>query len=83
MAPNVITLLGLTASFIGFGLLCVFCPGFTSEGSPPWVLPAVGAGLFIYQTLDNMDGKVSLMHNIDMLQFSITYGSKIRQRVKH
>jgi hypothetical protein len=61
MAPNVITLLGLTASFIGFGLLCVFCPGFTSEGSPPWVLPAVGAGLFIYQTLDNMDGKVRFL----------------------
>jgi hypothetical protein len=74
----------LTASFIGFGLLCVFCPGFTSEGSPPWVLPAVGAGLFIYQTLDNMDGKVSLMHIIDIyIYLRITYGSKISQRVKH
>eukprot|EP00611_Tribonema_gayanum_P022540 TRINITY_DN4541_c0_g2_i2.p1 TRINITY_DN4541_c0_g2~~TRINITY_DN4541_c0_g2_i2.p1 ORF type:complete len:135 (+),score=50.51 TRINITY_DN4541_c0_g2_i2:104-508(+) len=56
MAPNLVTLLGLGVSFIGYLLLYTYCYDFTSHDAPRWVLPVVGAGLFIYQTLDNMDG---------------------------
>lgn len=57
MAPNLVTLMGLGASVIGYLLLAKYCPDYTSHDAPVWVLPVVGATLFIYQTLDNMDGK--------------------------
>lgn len=58
MAPNLITLIGLSTSFFGYILLYVYCPNLTSHEAPKWVLPVVGLCLFLYQTLDNMDGKV-------------------------
>ncbi|CAO3702973.1 unnamed protein product [Rhizopus stolonifer] len=55
MAPNMITLLGL--STIGLNILTLFYYTSELEQCPNWVYYTFGAGLFIYQSLDAIDGK--------------------------
>ncbi|KAJ3190497.1 hypothetical protein HDU85_000796 [Gaertneriomyces sp. JEL0708] len=56
MAPNLITLLGLTCVGINVGLVMWY--DWTLEGNAPgWVYISCGIGLFVYQSLDAIDGK--------------------------
>lgn len=58
MAPNLVTTIGLSLTSASYLLLYSSVPGMVSEGAtPPWVFPTAALGLFVYQTLDNMDGK--------------------------
>lgn len=60
LAPNLITLIGLSA-VLGAHLLTVyFAPGMTEgeiRDTPRWVWLVCGLCLFFYSTMDNMDGK--------------------------
>jgi hypothetical protein len=56
MAPNMITFLGLIFSLASFFLTLFFNYGLGMNG-PRWLPLVVAINLFIYQTLDNMDGK--------------------------
>eukprot|EP00929_Paragymnodinium_shiwhaense_P113103 TRINITY_DN81366_c0_g1_i1.p1 TRINITY_DN81366_c0_g1~~TRINITY_DN81366_c0_g1_i1.p1 ORF type:complete len:444 (-),score=45.52 TRINITY_DN81366_c0_g1_i1:18-1298(-) len=56
LAPNCITLLGLVPSVFGHCLVAYHCPTFREE-CPSWCWAVLAACTFIYQTLDNMDGK--------------------------
>lgn len=57
MAPNVVTTIGLSLTTASYILMYCTAPGLVSVDTPAWVFPAAALGLFIYQTLDNMDGK--------------------------
>nr|CCA20429.1 CDPalcohol phosphatidyltransferase putative [Albugo laibachii Nc14] len=56
MAPNLITLLGSCTLFLTTAIQLVYSPHF-SETPPRWIPFTAAAGLFIYQTLDALDGK--------------------------
>ncbi|XP_055506506.1 cholinephosphotransferase 1 [Leucoraja erinacea] len=56
LAPNAITLLGLATNLLSTLLLVYHCPGGT-EQAPGYVYMLCGLGLFIYQSLDALDGK--------------------------
>ncbi|XP_078276916.1 choline/ethanolaminephosphotransferase 1-like isoform X1 [Rhinoraja longicauda] len=56
MAPNVITITGLALNACTTLVLMLYCPTAT-EQAPLWAYLACALGLFIYQTLDAIDGK--------------------------
>uniref|UniRef100_A0AC35TGZ1 Choline/ethanolaminephosphotransferase 1-like n=1 Tax=Rhabditophanes sp. KR3021 TaxID=114890 RepID=A0AC35TGZ1_9BILA len=56
LAPNTITLVGLIINLITVSILSYFCYTATEE-APWWAYFLAAAGLFIYQTLDALDGK--------------------------
>jgi hypothetical protein len=56
VAPNLITLSGLIFSLITFFSTVIYNPTFGPDG-PRWIAAMTAVNLFIYQTLDNMDGK--------------------------
>ena len=56
LAPNLITLAGLSISCLGHALVHLYSPGF-GNSCPSWVWLAEAICTFVYQTLDNMDGK--------------------------
>jgi ethanolaminephosphotransferase len=56
MAPNLVTLTGLMCLVVSFVLAITYCPNLNDD-VPRWVLLAVLAGWFAYQTLDAIDGK--------------------------
>ncbi|KAI5117533.1 hypothetical protein M0805_004766 [Coniferiporia weirii] len=63
VAPNTITLTGLTLVFINFLTMLYYDPAYCTEkhapdSAPPhWVYFTWAAGLFLYQSLDAIDGK--------------------------
>lgn len=57
MAPNLVTVIGLLFTTASYVLMYYTAPGMRTEDTPSWVFPTAAFGLFIYQTLDNMDGK--------------------------
>ena len=57
MAPNTITLLGLWLSLVSVLLTLFYNPSLEVNKGPAWLHLAIGACIFSYQTLDNMDGK--------------------------
>lgn len=56
VAPNTITLVGLFFPLISMMLHLYVNPTLTADG-PRWLFLLNSINLFIYQTLDNMDGK--------------------------
>ncbi|XP_073863724.1 cholinephosphotransferase 1 isoform X4 [Macaca fascicularis] len=56
MAPNSITLLGLAVNVVTTLVLISYCPTATEE-APYWTYLLCALGLFIYQSLDAIDGK--------------------------
>jgi len=56
LAPNLITLLGLVAIVINIVTIQTFVPDFIGPG-PAWMYWTFPLGLWIYSTLDNIDGK--------------------------
>ncbi|NWS76441.1 CEPT1 ethanolaminephosphotransferase, partial [Crotophaga sulcirostris] len=56
IAPNLITIIGLLINIFTTLLLVYYCPTAT-EQAPPWAYIACACGVFIYQSLDAIDGK--------------------------
>jgi phosphatidylglycerophosphate synthase len=56
MAPNVITALGLSCSFVAMVLTLIYNPSL-GPNAPRWLHLVTACSVFLYQTLDNMDGK--------------------------
>jgi ethanolaminephosphotransferase len=56
MAPNMVTLVGWLGMLLGYALVVVYCPTLT-EAAPSWVYYLLAALMFLYQTLDAIDGK--------------------------
>ncbi|XP_036309224.1 choline/ethanolaminephosphotransferase 1 isoform X2 [Pipistrellus kuhlii] len=56
IAPNLITIVGLSINICTTVLLVFYCPTAT-EQAPLWAYIACACGLFIYQSLDAIDGK--------------------------
>ena len=58
IAPNMVTLIGLLFNVLAYVRVVRHQGGGLMEGPlPPWVNAACAACLFLYQTLDAMDGK--------------------------
>jgi ethanolaminephosphotransferase len=56
LAPNLITLLGFVAILVNIATIQVFVPDFVGL-APGWVYWSFPIALWIYSTLDNIDGK--------------------------
>ncbi|PNY26771.1 CDP-alcohol phosphatidyltransferase class-I family protein [Tolypocladium capitatum] len=56
IAPNMVTLLGFMFILANVGLLVIFMPDLVGPG-PAWLYFSFASGLFMYQTMDNVDGK--------------------------
>ncbi|XP_043932587.1 choline/ethanolaminephosphotransferase 1 [Protopterus annectens] len=56
IAPNLITIVGLVINICTTLILVYYCPSATEE-APMWVYLICALGLFIYQSLDAIDGK--------------------------
>eukprot|EP00922_Rhytidocystis_sp_ex-Travisia-forbesii_P070565 GHVS01105393.1.p1 GENE.GHVS01105393.1~~GHVS01105393.1.p1 ORF type:complete len:404 (+),score=35.86 GHVS01105393.1:19-1230(+) len=56
VAPNVLTLLGFFAAIFSFTLLLFYSPTL-AEPAPTWLYLTIAMLIFVYQTLDALDGK--------------------------
>uniref|UniRef100_A0A3B3S7Z0 Cholinephosphotransferase 1 n=1 Tax=Paramormyrops kingsleyae TaxID=1676925 RepID=A0A3B3S7Z0_9TELE len=56
VAPNTLTITGLLVNITTTVILVYFCPSATEEG-PGWIFLLSALGVFIYQSLDAIDGK--------------------------
>ncbi|KAI1184177.1 CDP-alcohol phosphatidyltransferase [Nemania serpens] len=56
LAPNMVTLLGFCFILANVALLVVVMPDLVGPG-PSWLYLSFAFGLFMYQTMDNVDGK--------------------------
>ncbi|CDS02870.1 hypothetical protein LRAMOSA00273 [Lichtheimia ramosa] len=56
IAPNLITLIGLSFMILNVALTVVFAPEMDAQG-PHWLYYSFAAGLWLYSTFDNVDGK--------------------------
>ncbi|VUC35811.1 unnamed protein product [Clonostachys rosea] len=56
LAPNMVTLLGFCFILANIGLLLIYMPDLVGPG-PSWLYFSFAFGLFMYQTMDNVDGK--------------------------
>eukprot|EP00079_Xenopus_tropicalis_P033700 XP_017947471.1 PREDICTED: cholinephosphotransferase 1 isoform X2 [Xenopus tropicalis] len=56
LAPNTITMVGLLLNVISTLILVCYCPTATEE-APFWTYLLCAIGLFVYQSLDAIDGK--------------------------
>jgi ethanolaminephosphotransferase len=56
VAPNLLTAVGLVNALAAYALLLAYSPALEGE-APGWVYVACAAMLFVYQTMDGMDGK--------------------------
>ncbi|PHZ17726.1 Choline/ethanolaminephosphotransferase [Rhizopus microsporus ATCC 52813] len=59
MAPNLITLIGLIFMIINVAIASLLAPymGTGSEAGPRWIYFSFTAGIWLYSTFDNVDGK--------------------------
>ncbi|KAJ8261995.1 hypothetical protein GJAV_G00160900 [Gymnothorax javanicus] len=56
IAPNTLTISGLVVNIVTTVILVYYCPSATEE-APSWTFILSAVGLFIYQSLDAIDGK--------------------------
>ncbi|KAJ1918934.1 hypothetical protein H4219_002290 [Mycoemilia scoparia] len=56
IAPNLITLIGLSFEIFDVLLVLLFVPDLFGPG-PAWMYYCFGAGIWLYSTFDNVDGK--------------------------
>ncbi|KAK5307754.1 hypothetical protein LTR99_000726 [Exophiala xenobiotica] len=56
LAPNMVTLLGFFCVLINVVFIQIYIPDLVGPG-PTWVYYSFAAGLWIYSTMDNIDGK--------------------------
>lgn len=57
VAPNMLTLIGLTVNIVSFVLLVYYSGLDAKNSAPSWVYLLFAVCLFIYETLDAIDGK--------------------------
>eukprot|EP00903_Cladosiphon_okamuranus_P014879 g13778.t1 len=57
MAPNLVTFLGLAATCFASLLVTSYSPGLAGDNVPSWCTLLFAGALFLYQTLDAIDGK--------------------------
>lgn len=57
MAPNLVTFIGLVGTCLASLLVTSYSPGLDGEDVPRWCSLLFAAALFLYQTLDAIDGK--------------------------
>lgn len=57
MAPNLVTFIGLVGTCIASLLVTNYSPGLDGEDVPRWCSLLFAVALFLYQTLDAIDGK--------------------------
>ncbi|KAL0074986.1 CDP-alcohol phosphatidyltransferase-domain-containing protein [Phycomyces blakesleeanus] len=58
IAPNLITLIGLFFMIFNVILVAIYVPSLSaSEDAPNWIYFSFAAGLWLYSTFDNVDGK--------------------------
>ena len=73
LAPNTITIVGLLIQAIG--AIVLVASGEPTAPSPCWALIFYGTCVFVYQTLDNVDGKQArLLHNSTPLGMILDHG---------
>ncbi|KAH8682438.1 cholinephosphotransferase 1 [Xylariales sp. PMI_506] len=56
LAPNMVTLIGFFFILANVGLLVIYMPDLVGP-APSWLYLSFAFGLFMYQTMDNIDGK--------------------------
>ncbi|KAL6246565.1 hypothetical protein RBB50_006803 [Rhinocladiella similis] len=56
LAPNMVTLLGFVCILVNVVFIQIFVPDLVGPG-PTWVYYSFAAGLWLYSTMDNIDGK--------------------------
>ncbi|KAI2472562.1 CDP-alcohol phosphatidyltransferase [Annulohypoxylon bovei var. microspora] len=56
LAPNMVTLIGFCFILVNIALLVIVMPDLVGPG-PSWLYLSFAFGLFMYQTMDNIDGK--------------------------
>ncbi|KAI8818330.1 CDP-alcohol phosphatidyltransferase-domain-containing protein [Fimicolochytrium jonesii] len=56
LAPNLITLLGFFFVLANVGIALIYTPDLSSAG-PSWIYFSFAAGMWLYSTFDNVDGK--------------------------
>eukprot|EP01104_Vermistella_antarctica_P011026 TRINITY_DN3012_c0_g1_i2.p1 TRINITY_DN3012_c0_g1~~TRINITY_DN3012_c0_g1_i2.p1 ORF type:complete len:446 (+),score=48.58 TRINITY_DN3012_c0_g1_i2:322-1659(+) len=56
LAPNLITLIGFGFIVFGWAAMVAFCPDLEGQ-APAWVYAANSICVFVYQTMDALDGK--------------------------
>lgn len=56
MAPNLVTLIGTLSLVLPFIAVLVLSPGL-DEALPPWLCVLAGLAVFVYSTMDAIDGK--------------------------
>ncbi|PLW16745.1 hypothetical protein PCANC_12306 [Puccinia coronata f. sp. avenae] len=56
LAPNMITLIGLMFIVVNVITVVIYIPDLKTD-APSWVYFSFAFGLFVYQTMDNVDGK--------------------------
>eukprot|EP01134_Creolimax_fragrantissima_P002479 CFRG2479T1 len=56
VAPNILTLIGLLSTLLSTCVLLFYCPGMDGE-APRWVYVLMAVCIFMYQTMDALDGK--------------------------
>ncbi|KAI1392741.1 CDP-alcohol phosphatidyltransferase [Hypoxylon trugodes] len=56
LAPNMVTLIGFGFILVNIALLVIVMPDLVGPG-PSWLYLSFAFGLFMYQTMDNIDGK--------------------------
>ncbi|KAJ3266319.1 hypothetical protein HK104_006133 [Borealophlyctis nickersoniae] len=56
MAPNLITLTGFMFVLLNVGFILIYTPDLETQG-PGWVYFSFAAGIWLYSTFDNVDGK--------------------------
>ncbi|KAJ8101878.1 CDP-alcohol phosphatidyltransferase-domain-containing protein [Lipomyces tetrasporus] len=56
LAPNVITLIGLMFIYVNVLCIVIYVPDLVGPG-PSWLYFSFAAGLWLYSTMDNIDGK--------------------------
>lgn len=56
LAPNMVTLIGFCFILVNIALLVIVMPDLVGPG-PSWLYLSFAFGLFMYQTMDNVDGK--------------------------
>ncbi|KAI1766663.1 CDP-alcohol phosphatidyltransferase [Hypoxylon sp. FL1150] len=56
LAPNMVTLIGFCFILVNIALLVIVMPDLIGPG-PSWLYLSFAFGLFMYQTMDNIDGK--------------------------
>jgi ethanolaminephosphotransferase len=75
LAPNLITLLGLVCILVNVAMIVILVPDLIGPG-PAWMYWSFVLGLWMYSTLDNIDGKQARRTG-----FTLNFGPNFRKLI--